>query len=652
MRTHISKFFIVIPALIFSFLPMLSSPLCATGIEKSEMPSELIRTIEMAQIGWPSGLYFSQLSGSAEVYIPIPEPEAVLSATLSLDLKNFYTVKTNRYLEIRGRQQVVKIIDLDKAGPEAQIEISINPSLVENGYLRLSFVYSGAASNNVCFDERASGDGLLITASSHLRLVIKSKFLRDARAISGFLPLDVNIAFPDGPIDLRDMIAALHTSIFFGARNGRVTFGPQDVEQGTSWKRGQILIRRSEDKPQGIAAISSEVMRGRPVILLSGQDPQPALDAMAEGWSYLTKDSPFRVSNQTSHNREADKLSFAALGFDMRPQTSADQITFDFNFDIAKIPVGKTIDSISLLLAAAPTPEGNGATVVAYLNDTIIGSGIIPNGDPHWFDFDLPSGLVTRLNSLRVEIIRRRIGGECVVQPTNFPAQVLQGSRLNLSGRSKEISHFSELRQAMQNGVDLHIASDIGESNFDLLARVAPIIASVVPPNASIRPVEGIPPTTSNTSFIFVSQEPPFASNPRVRFSDRGAELRAVNGNLSFDSMDLERTTVAQILSVHGRPGLWIKPGKGATAKPSRQSPLLLDLGDLAILADSGSVFALSTMQDKFLRIVYPDKRNLRQIFSSYRPWIVGGAWVIFTILILHGLRILNRSSLKHDTKK
>jgi cellulose synthase operon protein B len=38
---------------------------------------------------------------------------------------------------------------------------------------------------------------------------------------------------------------------------------------------------------------------------------------------------------------------------------------------------------------------------------------------------------------------------------------------------------------------------------------------------------------------------------------------------------------------------------------------------------------------NSLLDVVYPDQVTFAQIFDRYRPWIVGGFWLILTVLTL-----------------
>jgi len=298
--------------------------------------------------------------------------------------------------------------------------------------------------------------------------------------------------------------------------------------------------------------------------------------------------------------------------------------------------------SMSLHLTAAPGVGGQGTTAVAYLNGIIVGSGEILTGAPSWFEFDIPEGLFVRRNQLQVQVLRQRLGGNCLTTSLGYPAQILPGSRFNLEKHTRPAMQFLDLSQAMQGGIDLAIDRDGTESSAELLARLAPIVASIVPASASIRPVDLIQPLPGGAPFIVVGHKKPRGSNPSIEFENGSIQLNGTENELLFDRSDLDKMTVVQIVAIGDRSGLWIRPGSGAPPNPTADRPLLLDQGDIAVLNQTGIALATSTFRPDIVRVTYPNQQSFSKVLNKYWPWIIGGVWIIFTILILQFLRRLH----------
>ena len=268
----------------------------------------------------------------------------------------------------------------------------------------------------------------------------------------------------------------------------------------------------------------------------------------------------------------ADRLGFAQLGFDLSPRSGSSVVSFDFPFDIARLPRGTRPGSVSILMQAAEDPDGRGITTVAFLNDTMLGSNRISGGKAAWFDYDIPPGAIGRDNVLRVQILRQQRGGECTFSGQSFPAQVLAASRFNLVAAGEEAPSFHLLRQDMQQVVDLAIDPAFEDDVARLLNWSGPALASLIPPGATIRPVRELDPLAEATPFISVSITPPAGTEPRLRTDEGAVELISADGTVLFNGSDLDRLGMVQIVTLGNRRGLWLRPGAGLAAGPHSRS--------------------------------------------------------------------------------
>ncbi len=151
--------------------------------------------------------------------------------------------------------------------------------------------------------------------------------------------------------------------------------------------------------------------------------------------------------------------------------------------------------------------------------------------------------------------------------------------------------------------------------------------------------------------FIAVSDLPPSAANPRVRF-DRGRV--AVTDRSGRTLLDLGGFAAAPWRRSYGRryPGLWIKP-----LSPDGRAPappeLHLDHGDVAFIDDKGVALAMSTERDTVVRISYPDQVSWLTVAERFRSWIIAGLWLFATAALLLVLqRMFRRRARRRDTSR
>ncbi|MEC7258375.1 MAG: hypothetical protein VXW58_11195, partial [Pseudomonadota bacterium] len=135
--------------------------------------------------------------------------------------------------------------------------------------------------------------------------------------------------------------------------------------------------------------------------------------------------------------------------------------------------------------------------------------------------------------------------------------------------------------------------------------------------------------------FIVVSDTDPAGSKADVRLSEGRIEIRDSAGALLFDGDGLSRIGVVQVISVNGTAGLWLKPGQGAAPVWTEATPLRLDRGNLALLDEGGLVLATSTQAGGLVEVSYPDATRLADILERYRVWIIGGLWLLLTLVVL-----------------
>lgn len=46
-------------------------------------------------------------------------------------------------------------------------------------------------------------------------------------------------------------------------------------------------------------------------------------------------------------------------------------------------------------------------------------------------------------------------------------------------------------------------------------------------------------------------------------------------------------------------------------------------------------ILATSTDRAPLIEVSYPDRQSIAQLLAKYRPWIVGGLWIVLTLIVL-----------------
>ena len=87
---------------------------------------------------------------------------------------------------------------------------------IAGGFIAVGLSYSGALSDRVCVDERASGDFLEITAASSVTLQLDPSEIDTSAAFAGLRPANTRLAI-NGNDSLAALAAATRAAALFDA---------------------------------------------------------------------------------------------------------------------------------------------------------------------------------------------------------------------------------------------------------------------------------------------------------------------------------------------------------------------------------------------------------------------------------------------------
>jgi len=432
---------------------------------------------------------------------------------------------------------------------------------------------------------------------------------------------------------LAALAAATRAAALFDAEAGRLRFGPAEAGAAGTWSEGVIQLDVTSSGAASEMTVDSQ--SGMPVLNLRGSDPQVGLWQMVSEWSALSNSDATVVEVAEGPVLFDNRLPLAGLNADLNPRAVVSTEDFLIPFQSSDLPVGKAVSGVSLQIAAALDPEGRGATASVFLNDSLLGNRPLGSGQPEQLSFSVPKGLLGRDNLLRVSIQRQPTGGECRFKPQGYPAQILPGSALVLSDAEPQDRDFFSLRQEFGDGVQVVLDPELSLDFEQVLPWLAGVAGSVIPDRASILPRPSVDALETNDPFFVISDQNPGDGEPLITFDQGRIEVRDTQDNLIYSGEDLSRLGVVQIVTRGETRGLWLRPGNGPAPELTPQMPMVLDRGDLALIGQQGVILATATDRSPLVDVVYPDRTSFAQMLAKYRPWIVGGIWVLVTLLVL-----------------
>jgi hypothetical protein len=627
----------------------------------------LVINVTLADIGFAAGLRFSNLGGRREIFVPLPQGADLAASELLLALDDVSAHEARRSLEILVNDRSAAAIALDGRSMGRQVRIPLARAKGRAGFFKLTFVYSGAATQDRCIDVRYIGDSLTVRPESAIEIDIGSPTL-DVATTAALMPRDVAVVLSSRRLGSADLAGALTIGRALKASGRRVTFHHgfellPDLarrEDARRWSRGLILVGGPQEVAEFIEATPSRVAGpapsfgtlaavntgGLPAILVSDTDVVRAGRLFASSLLPAARGVPVATVGDIA----ANKLAPTRVTFDEMALAPAVAEVFgraDITFAIATkyLPAGTKPSRLALDLMVAPDGSGEKAVVSVFVNERLLGSAVAAVGEATRFDLALPDGLAGTILNVRALVQRRSAQGDCRFEPQGYPAQVLGSSAVVLAEAEAAPHDFADLSAWWANGIEVWLPSPAVERPAPLMMLVSDTLAALSPETApiAVRFSGGDESPAPGSPFIAVSNRAPTGSSPRVRFDRGRVAVADRSGRTLLDLGGFAGGAVVQIVSAGSKPGLWIKPLAADGALPGPDE-LRLDRGDIAFVDQFGVALAMSSERDTLIRIAYPDQVSWLTVAERFRPWIVGAIWALVTVAFLFGLqRMLRR---------
>lgn len=620
----------------------------------------VLAQVTLADIGFGNGVRLANLGGRRDLFVPLPQDGEVAASELVLVVDDISAHEARRHLEVRINDRTVAAIPLDGNSRARVVRIPLGHTRAKDGYIKLSFVYSGAATLDRCIDVRYVGDSLTVLPETALEIDIGRPGELDVATTAALLPRDVTVVLPRRRVMPVEFATALALARSLIARGRRVAFhqGFEHLDELSAaddagrWTHGLVLVGsfaeaasvvdlpfvRVAGAMQPFGALTAIRLGGLPALLVSESDAVRAARLFASPLRAATRGmAAASVGEVVSAERPTDQVTFAQLGIPSAQVDVFGRAELTATVDTRLLPPQTRPTRLLLDVMVAPDSGGARAVVNAFVNERLLGSTVAATGEPTHLDLDLPDELIGIVGNVRVVVQRENAPGNCRFEPQGYPAQILGSSALVLAAAAGAPHDFSDLPPRFARGVELLLPAAAADHPMLVLALLAQVVGRLSSEAAPIRVnFDGGAPAP-NGPFIAVSDQPPAGAAPRVRF-DRGRVVVADrSARTLLDVGGFVGGAVAQLVDAGDNPGVWIRPAAG-DAVPS-PGELHLDHGDVAFIDDNGVALAMSTERDRVVSISYPAQVSWLTVAERFRTWIVAGIWLFVTASVLFVLQ-------------
>lgn len=627
----------------------------------------LVAGVTLADIGYMNGIRFANLGGRRDIFIPVPEAAEVSAAELVLVLDDLSAHEARRNIEVLINDRSVAAIALDGKGMGRTVRVPLGKVKPRDGFVKLAFIYGGAATQDRCIDVRYVGDSVTVRPESALDIEFDPVALNDVATIAALMPRDVTVLLPGRRLSASDFAAAITIARSLAATGRRATFHsgyerPAEVIDPNGrrrWARGMVVIGTPEEvtgavpapfgNRTGAGANSGEIsairIGGYPALLVSEGAAVRASRLLGAPSMAATRGlSNASVAAVGAPKLTGDRITFDELGLAPAPAEVFGRADIGVSIDTRRLPADTRIVRLLLDIMVAPDGAGEKAVVSVFVNERLISSAVAAQSEPTHIDIALPDGLIETSANVRALVQRRSAQGDCRFEPQGYPAQILGSSAVILSSAGPA-HDFGDLTTRWTTGIEVIAPSAAADRPDRFLGLMAGIVANLSPELAplSVRFIDNDTAATPAAPFLVVGNVPPNGTDPLVRF-DRGRVV--VNDRAGHTLLDLGGFTsgaVAQLVSADGKPGIWVRPLASDGSLPSPPT-LRIGRGDVAFVDRNGVALAMSTERDTLLRIDYPDQTTWTTVAKRFRSWIIGALWLLATVAFLYALQRMRRN--------
>ncbi len=640
------------------------TPVPAPASAQPVTSKDLIATVTLADIGFHTGLRFANLGGRRQIFIPVPQGAPLAATELVLVLDDLTAHEAKRNIEVLLNDRSVAAIKLDGNNEDRVVRVPLHGIKPRDGFYKLAFVYGGAATPDRCIDVRYVGDSLTVRPQTALELTFDPDTLRDVATIAGLMPRDVSVLLPGRRLSASEFATAISVGRSLAALGRKATFrsgyqAPPEVvdENGRRhWNRGIVVIGSPAEVTGSVLpdfnaqakARSDEIdairVSGYPGLLVSDGASVRAARLLGNP-NFIAARSLTRASvvGVGAPKFDGDRITFDQLGLAPPSAEVYGRADIGFVIDTRRLPPRTKLQRLLLDMMVAPDGAGEKAVVSVFVNERLVASTVAAQGEPTRISVPLPEGLIGTVANVRALVQRRSAQGDCRFEPQGYPAQILGSSAFVLSPAGK-VQDFSDMVARWSNGIEVMVPTAAAERPAQYLGLLTDLVGNLSTALApiSVKFVDNLSTVVPDAPFLAVGATPPNGVNPYVRFDRGRVAVTDRSGKTLLDLAGFSSGAVAQLVSAHDFHGIWVHP---LSADGSLPTPPALDIsrGDVAFIDGKGVALAMSTVQDKLIRVTYPDQGSWTMVAERFRSWIVGAIWLLATIAFLFVLQRMHR---------
>jgi hypothetical protein len=662
-----SQSLLPVPRPVYAPRSLAAVPAAVSPAPTAPVQSGLVAEVTLGDIGFINGLRFSNLGGRHDIFVPMPEGDGLAVSDLVLVIDDVSAHDARRNLEVQVNDRTATAIALDGNSRGRTIRVPLIKTTPKDGYLKLSFLYSGAATTDRCIDVRAVGDTLTIDPETGVDVSVGQAAILGVATTAALMPRDVAVILPARRAAANEIATAVTIARSLIASGRRVSFyrgydALADLSQRNAdgrWTHGIILVGPLADTvgvldspvakiagdPRSFGMLAAGRIGGAPVLVVSDTDVVSAGRLFAGPMLAVTRGIPSVTAGAAAPAElPTDRMTFDQLAVAPAQAEVYGRADLVAVVDTRRLPSGTRPTRLLLDLMVAPDGAGEKAVVSVFVNERLLGSTVAATGEATHLDLALPDGLVGTIANVRAVIERDSPQGDCRFEPQGYPAQLLGSSSLVLAGSDGAAHDFSDLAPRFEHGLQLLLpvaAADQPSLVLGLVAEVVNQLSTDVTPLAVLFTAAGNAPTPAEP-FIAVSDVPPAGTTPRVSFDRGRVAVTDRAGHTLLDLGGFVSGAVAQIVAAGDYPGLWIKPMSTDGSVPA-PADLHLDHGDVAFVDANGVALAMSTERDTVVKISYPDEVSWLSVAERFRSWIIAGLWLFATAALLLTLQRMFR---------
>lgn len=362
-------------------------------------------------------------------------------------------------------------------------------------------------------------------------------------------------------------------------------------------------------------------------------------------WPRIARQSSYRVYaaniwGDAASIQQHNSMPLKNLGFDMSARFASPKTEWRLDLTPDQLPPNSQLDRLQMSVTSAPSDAGLPPLFYVYLNGVLQQAVRLNNdGKPTRFTVFLgKSDQRTSHNYLRFVAQRSDQIGDCFGPIMGYPVQINPESALVVvDTRMDEPEQFIDLPAYFSGGVELYLPEAIlQESTAESLSFLGSLLFhnNYLFDNKQLHFYRDQQPLTLDKPFILMGEANAELGKVAVELEKGRIQVRDFKNNLLLDLEDLGNITVFQIARSSKEYGLWI-------TTPQRHSlpldaPLNLVNDDVAFADSSGILLTLSTIQRKISAVDYPEYHDWFDLLGKYRFWLMGLAWLLFTMLVVH----------------